>query len=189
MRHYFLLKKSILDVLKLLCISWIAKDQEWRVPLFSQNIESLVPFDASQWADEQAAETQNYFGFFHRAVHVQSFQSPCTCTARPVLPSEFTPFDRANQELQKAFLDESLGLAQKEPKLWPWKVSNTGFAFFLTHYPVTVGGQQPTRQHTAAAVSQLLFSAGGGLLSGCDLHPTPRTFMIYMLLYQNNLSK
>jgi hypothetical protein len=30
------------------------------------------------------------------------------------------PFDRANQELKNAFLDESL--AQKEPKLWPWKV-------------------------------------------------------------------
>ena len=53
--------------------------------------------------------------FFRRAVHVQSFQSPCTCTARPVLPSDFTLFDRANQELQNAFLDESL--AQKEPKL------------------------------------------------------------------------
>ena len=37
--------------------------------------------------------------FFRRAVHVQSFQSPCTCTARRVLPSDFTPFDRANQEL------------------------------------------------------------------------------------------
>ena len=94
-------------------ISWIAKDQEWRVPLFSQNIESLVPFDAYQWADEQAAGTQNYFGFFRRAVHVQSFQSPCTCTAQRVLPSDFTPFDRANQELQGAFLDESL--AQKFP--------------------------------------------------------------------------
>ena len=27
--------------------SLIYKDQKWRVPLFSQNIESLVPFDAS----------------------------------------------------------------------------------------------------------------------------------------------
>ena len=58
--------------------------------------------------------------FFRRAVHVQSFQSPCTCTARPVLPSDFTLFDRANQELQNAFLDESL--AQKEPKLWSVKM-------------------------------------------------------------------
>ena len=57
---------------------------------------------------------------FRRAVHVQSFQSPCTCTARRVLPSDFTPLDRANQELQNAFLDESL--AQKEPKLWSFKV-------------------------------------------------------------------
>ena len=54
--------------------------------------------------------------FFRRAVHVQSFQSPCTCTARPVLPSDFIPFDRADQELQNAFLDESL--AQKEAKIW-----------------------------------------------------------------------
>ena len=53
--------------------------------------------------------------FSSRAVHVQSFQSPCTCTARRVLSSDFTPFDRANQELQNSFLDESL--AQKEPKL------------------------------------------------------------------------
>ena len=36
-------------------------------------------------------------------------------TARPVLPSDFIPFDRANQELQNAFLDESL--AQKEAKI------------------------------------------------------------------------
>ena len=70
--------------------------------------------------------------FFRRAVHVQSFQSPCTCTARPVLPSEFTPFDRANQELQNAFLDESL--AQKEPKLWPWKVG-TLFTIFVFCMP------------------------------------------------------
>ena len=53
--------------------------------------------------------------FFRRAVHVQSFQSPCTCTARPALPSDFIPVDRANQDLNNAFLDESL--AQKEPKL------------------------------------------------------------------------
>ena len=58
--------------------------------------------------------------FFRRAVHVQSFQSPCTCTARRALPSDFIPFDRANQELQNAFLDESL--AQKEAKIWPLKV-------------------------------------------------------------------
>ena len=57
-----------------------------------------------------------------RAVHVQSFQSTCTCTVRPALPSDFIPFDRANQlqELNNAFLDESL--AQKEAKLWSWKV-------------------------------------------------------------------
>ena len=59
--------------------------------------------------------------FFRRAVHVQSFQSPCTCTARPVLLLDFIPFDRANQELQNAFLDESL--AQKEAKIWAFKVS------------------------------------------------------------------
>ena len=53
--------------------------------------------------------------FFRRAVHVQSLQSPCTGTARPALPSDFIPFDRANQELQNAFLDESL--AQKEAKI------------------------------------------------------------------------
>ena len=36
-------------------------------------------------------------------------------TARPVSPSDFIPFDRANQELQNAFLDESL--AQKEAEI------------------------------------------------------------------------
>ena len=109
--------------------SWVAKDHDWRVPLFSPKyIESLVPFDAFHWANEQVAGTQNYFGFFRRAVHVQSFKSPCTCTARPVLPSDFIPFDRANQDLQNAFLDESL--AQKEAKLWPWKVV-TLFTIFV----------------------------------------------------------
>ena len=69
--------------------------------------------------DHDFIRTLNYFDFFRRAVHVQSFQSPCTCTARRVLPSDFTPFrhstELANQELQNAFLDESL--AEKEPKL------------------------------------------------------------------------
>ena len=72
-----------------------------------------------------------------------SSQSLCTCTARPVLPSDFTPFDRANQELQNAFLDESL--AQKEAKLRSCKVvtlfTNNGmpreFQIFL---PLSVGG-------------------------------------------------
>ena len=74
--------------------------------------------------------------FFRRAVHVQSFQSPCTCTARPALPSDFIPLDRANQELQNAFLDESL--AQKEAKIWPLKVL-TFWHFsrdFRTDYPL-----------------------------------------------------
>ena len=66
--------------------------------------------------------------FFRRAVHVQSFQSPCTCTARPALPSDFIPFDRANQELQNAFLDESL--AQKEAKIWPFKLKVLTFLYF-----------------------------------------------------------
>ena len=64
---------------------------------------------------------------FRRAVHVQSFQSPCTCTARRALPADFIPFHRANQDLQNAFLDESL--AQKEAKIWPLKVL-TFFAWF-----------------------------------------------------------
>ena len=81
----------------------------------STKIINLVLFDSFSGTDQEIVEPQNYFGFFRRAVHVQSFQSPCTCTARPVLPSEFSPFDRANQELQNVFLDESL--AQKEPKL------------------------------------------------------------------------
>ena len=58
--------------------------------------------------------------FLRRAVHVQSFQSPCTCTARRALPTDSIAFDRANQDLQNAFLDESL--AQKEAKIWPLKV-------------------------------------------------------------------
>ena len=99
----------------------------------STNYINLVLFDSFSGTDQETVEPKNYFGFFRRAVHVQSFQSPCTCTARPVLPSEFTPFDRANhnQELQNAFLDESL--AQKEPKLWPWKVGTlfTIFAFCM----------------------------------------------------------
>ena len=53
-------------------------------------------------------------------MHVQSFQSPCTCTARRALYTNFIAFDRANQDLQHAFLDESL--AQKEAKIWPLKV-------------------------------------------------------------------
>ena len=52
---------------------------------------------------------------------VQRFQSPCTCTARRALPVNFIPFDRANQDLQNVFLDESL--AQKETKLWSFKVA------------------------------------------------------------------
>ena len=83
--------------------------------------------------DHDFTRTLNYFDFFRRAVHVQSFQSPCTCTARPVLPSDFTPFDRANQELQNAFLDESL--AQKEPKLWPCKVG-TLFTILVFCMPI-----------------------------------------------------
>ena len=65
--------------------------------------------------DHDFTRTLNYFDFFRRAVHVQSFQSPCTCTARPARSSDFIPFDRANQELNNAFLDESL--AQKEAEI------------------------------------------------------------------------
>ena len=36
------------------------------------------------------------------------------CTARPALLSDFIPFDRANQELNNAFLDESLAQTQAE---------------------------------------------------------------------------
>ena len=39
----------------------------------------------------------------------------------PTIPSDFIPFDRADQELQNAFLDESL--AQKEANIWAFKVS------------------------------------------------------------------
>ena len=95
------------DQITLTVYSWIAKDQKWRVPLFSQNIESLVPFDAFHWADEQAAGTQARNFLFRRAVHVQSFQSPCTCTARRALPTDFIAFDRANQDLKNAFLVSS----------------------------------------------------------------------------------
>ena len=88
----------------------------------STNYINLVLFDSFSGTvtDQETVEPQNYFGFFRRAVHVQSFQSPCTCTARQALPSDFISFDRANQELQNAFLDESL--AQKEAKIWPLKV-------------------------------------------------------------------
>ena len=50
--------------------------------------------------------------FFRREVHVQSFQSPCT--ARPELPSDFISVNRANQELNNAFLDESLYLKRNQ---------------------------------------------------------------------------
>ena len=75
----------------------------------------MVLFDSFSGTNEGTVEPQNYFGFFRRAVHVQSFQSPCTCTARRALPTDFIAFDRANQDLQDAFLDESL--AQKEAKI------------------------------------------------------------------------
>ena len=50
----------------------------------------------------------------------------CTCTARPILPYDFTPFDRANQELENSFLDESVA------KLWPaaWKVFMISFFLY-----------------------------------------------------------
>ena len=113
--------------------------------------------------DHDFTRTLNYFYFFRRAVHVQSFQSssralrdvtkrasptrsilgccpkhvePCEPgNARRVLPSDFTPFDRANQELQNAFLDESL--AQKVPKLWPCKVG-TLFTILVFCMPIYI---------------------------------------------------
>ena len=81
---------------------------------------NMVPFDSFSGTDQGTVEPQNYFGFFRRAVRVQSFQSPCTCTARRALHSDFIPFDRANQDLHNAFLDESL--TQMEAKIRPFKV-------------------------------------------------------------------
>ena len=77
--------------------------------------------------DQRSARTLNYFENLRRAVHVQSFQSPCTCTRmRPRIFSSAAS-KRANQELQNAFLDESL--AQKEAEIRPVKVG-TLFAIF-----------------------------------------------------------
>ena len=77
--------------------------------------------------DQRSARTLNYFENLRRAVHVQSFQSPCTCTRmRPRIFSSAAS-ERANQELQNAFLDESL--AQKEAEIRPVKVG-TLFAIF-----------------------------------------------------------
>ena len=75
----------------------------------------MVLFDSFSGTDQGTVEPQNYFDFFRRAVHVQSFQSACTCAARRTLPTDFIAFDRANQDLQNAFLDESL--AEKEAKI------------------------------------------------------------------------
>ena len=89
--------------------------------------------------------------FFRRAVHVQSFQSPCTCTARPALPSDFIPLDRPNQELNNAFLDESL--AQKEPKLWSFKVLTflRISRYFRTDYAYLLYILSPYRAGTVAS--------------------------------------
>ena len=48
---------------------------------------------------------------FRRVIHVQTFQSPCTCTKMRDRIFSSAELERANQELQNAFLDESL--AQK----------------------------------------------------------------------------
>ena len=63
---------------------------------------------------------------FRRAVHVQSFQSPCTCT-KMCHSFSLAASERANQELQNAFLDDSL--AQKEAEIRIFKLG-TLFAFF-----------------------------------------------------------
>ena len=53
--------------------------------------------------------TQDLFWLSSSRVHVQSFQSPCTCTARWVLPADFIPFDSTNKYkyLQNDFLDKA----------------------------------------------------------------------------------
>ena len=87
----------------------------------SSNFKSLVPNERSWWVEHDLVRTQNEFRWFGRAVHVQSFQSPCTCTARRVLSADLLPFDRANRDLHNAFKFEAL--AQKEPEIWRFKVS------------------------------------------------------------------
>ena len=64
---------------------------------------------------------------FRRAVHVQSFQSPCTCTKMCRRSFSLAASERANQELQNAFLYESL--AQKEAKIRFFEIG-TLFAIF-----------------------------------------------------------
>ena len=41
----------------------------------STNCINMVLFDSFSGTDQGTVEPQNYFGFFRRAVHVQSFQS------------------------------------------------------------------------------------------------------------------
>ena len=66
---------------------------------------------------------------FRRAVHVQSFQSPCTCTKMCRRSFSLAASERANQELQNAFLDESL--AQKAAEIHSVTVKvGTLFAIF-----------------------------------------------------------
>ena len=79
-----------------------------RHPLCARFCHALCVRGVSQSQAKLGNRDPGFKIFFRRAVHVQSFQSPCTCIARPALPSDFIPLDRANQELNNAFLDESL---------------------------------------------------------------------------------
>ena len=70
---------------------------------------------------------------FRRAVHVQSFQSPCMCTKMRVRIFCLTGEERAKQELQNAFLDESP--TQNEAKIQPFKVRIL-FVIFARNLPI-----------------------------------------------------
>ena len=99
--------------------------------------------------DQRSARTLNYFGNLRRAVHVQSFQSPCTCTRMRRRIFSSTASERANQELQNAFLDEFL--AQKEAEIRPVKVG-TLFAIFA-HF----ARANCTKMHKNARKSQKVY--------------------------------
>ena len=83
--------------------------------------------------DYGAACSNDKNSIFRRAVHVQSFQSPCMCTKMRVRIFCLTGEERAKQELQNAFLDESP--TQNEAKIQPFKVRIL-FVIFARNLPI-----------------------------------------------------
>ena len=90
--------------------------------IFFQKSIFLVAWVGIFWENKHPAGISFWNSIFRRAVHVQSFQSPCTCTKMRGRIFSLTLLERANQELQNDFLKESL--CQKEAELWIFKVQS-----------------------------------------------------------------